>query len=426
MKTNESPDQDIIIIGAGLSGLTAAYRLEQARLNVLVLEARDEVGGRTRTKMLNGIPFNLGGQFIGKRHTRMQNLCKALGLHLSDNKLNKPVAWFSGNKRRVSYLPPLSLADIVKSVSIFFKLNFLARDVNYEQPWQSGKALNYDNISFEAWLQKQKVSQRIYDLVKGVMEGYANVPMTDVSLLHALWWIARSGGVMRALQDGTKMTVTEGTQRISQALANKLGEKVLLNNPVTSIEQDDATVKVSTKAGSFIAKYAIVTAPIGTLNQIHFYPPMPEGLQEMINTVEASKASAVVALLKSKKGIFSDIAINHKVFPLAWRGDELKLKGLTLSNDLPETEYPQTLSSCFTNQQDSVDAWAMENWGSNPYSKGTYIVFKPNQLTKYGPLLRMPHNRVFFAGAERSSWVNNMEGAVESGEQIADQILKIE
>ena len=425
MKANESPDQDIIIIGAGLSGLTAAYRLEQAGLNVLVLEARDEVGGRTKTRMLNGIPFNMGGQFIGKRHTRMQNLCKALGLHLSVNKLHKPITWFSDNKRWIRYFPPLGLADVVKSVSIFFKLNFLARGVNYEQPWQSEQALTYDSLSFEAWLQKQKVSERIYDLVKGVMEGYANILMADVSFLHALWWIARSGGVIRALQDGTKMTVTEGTQRISQALAKKFGEKVLLNNPVTSIEQDDATVKVSTKVGPFTAKYVIVAAPIGTLNQIDFYPAMPKDLQEMINTVEASKASAVVALLKSKKGIFSDIAINHKVFPLAWRDDQVKIKGLTLSDDLPEVEYPHALSSCFTDQQNSVAAWAMENWGSNPYSKGTYIVFKPGQLTNYGSLLRIPHNRIFFAGAERSSWVNNMEGAVESGEQVADQIVNM-
>ena len=305
MEGDETPyRKDIIVIGGGLSGLTAAYRLEQAGLNVLDLEARDEVGGRTKTRMLNGIPFNMGGQFIAKRHIRMQNLCKALRFHLSVNKLHKPITWFSENKRWISYFPPLGLADIVKSTSIFFKLNFLARGVNYKQPWQSEKALTYDSISFEAWLQKQKVSERIYDLVKGVMEGYANIPMADVSFLHALWWIARSGGVIRALQDGTKMTVTEGTQNISQALAEKLGEKVLLNNPITSIEQDDATVKVSTKVGSFTAKYAIVTAPVGTLNQIHFHPPMPKDLQEMINTIEASKASAVVALLRSEEGIF--------------------------------------------------------------------------------------------------------------------------
>ena len=221
------------------------------------------------------------------------------------------------------------------------------------------------------------------------------------------------------------MTVTEGAQSISQALAKKLRERVFLNHPVTSIEQDDEKVKVSTKTSYFITKYAIVTAPIGTLHQIDFYPAMPESLQEMINTIEAAKASSVVTLLKSKKEIFSDVAINHKVFPLAWRDDALKLKGLTLSDDLPEAEYPHALSSCFTEQQDNVEAWAMENWGNNPYFKGTYIVFRPNQLTKFGPLLRQPLDRVFFAGAERSSWVNNMEGAVESGELVADLAMNL-
>ena len=67
----------------------------------------------------------------------------------------------------------------------------------------------------------------------------------------------------------------------------------------------------------------------------------------------------------------------------------------------------------------------MENWGNNPYFKGTYIVFRPNQLTKFGPLLRQPLDRVFFAGAERSSWVNNMEGAVESGELVADLAMNL-
>lgn len=421
---NPSIQPDVIIVGAGLSGLTAASRLKQKGLNVLVLEARNEVGGRTKTTVLNGIPFNMGGQFIGKRHVRMQNLCRALGLHLTINKLNKPIAWFSENKTWVRYLPPISLMDTARCISIFFRLNFMARGINYEQPWQSQKALQYDSISFETWLQKQNVSQRLYNLMKGVMEGYANVPMTHISFLHALWWISRSGGVIRALQDGSKMMVAEGTQRISQALAEKLGEKVLLNNPVVSITQDNRKVKVSTDAVSFTARYAIVTAPIGTLKKITFHPALPENLQEMINNVEASKASAVVALLKKKEGILSDIVINNKVYPLAWRDNELQLKGLTLA-DLPEAEYSHKLVSCFTQQQDNVEAWAIENWGNNPYFKGTYIVFRPNQLTKFGPLLRQPLDRVFFASAERSSWVNNMEGAVESGELVADQIMKL-
>ena len=424
MKSHQLSNQvDVIIVGAGLSGLTAAYRLHQQGYHILVLEAGNEVGGRTKTKTLNNTPFDMGGEFIGKRHSRMENLCKALGLHLSAKKVNKPIAWFSGNKRWVRYLPPLGLADIVKPLCIFFTLNFLARGIDDEKPWQSRNAIRYDRISFGTWLQKQKVGERVYDLIKGVVEGYATKPMADISLLHVLWWIARSGGIIKALQDGTNMMVTEGTQSISQALAERLKQKVLLNHPVTDIEQDDEKVKISTNTASFTAKYAIVTSPIGTLKHISFHPAMPESFQEMLHTVEASKASSVVALLKSKKGIFSDIAINHSVFPLVWR-DELKLKGLTFS-DCQEAEYAHALSSCFTEQQDSVEKWAVENWGNNPYAQGTYIVFKPNQLTKYGPLLRTPHGRIFFAGAERSSWVNSMEGAVESGQQVADLIMNI-
>lgn len=414
---------DIIIIGAGLSGLTAAHSLEQKGLHVLVLEARHEVGGRTRTKVLNNVYFDMGGQYIGKRHVSMQHLCKTLGLHLAVSRARKPVTWFLGNKRHVGYLPPLSMADVLKCFFIFFKLNFISHNIDFKRPWQSKKASAYDQISFGSWLEKQKVSNTLYELFSGIIGGFATLPITDISFLHVLWWIARSGSILKALEDGSNMTVTEGAQSISQALAEKLGEKVLLNNTVTGIEQDDESVRVYTDTGSFTAKYAIVTVPIGILDQIHFHPAMPENLQEMINTVDASKASSVVALLKSKKETFSDITVNHSVFPLAWR-DELKLKGITLT-DLQEAEYAHALSSCFTGQQNSVEKWAIENWGSNPFAKGTYIVFKPGQLTKYGSLLRIPHGRVFFAGAERSSWVNNMEGAVESGQQVAGQIMSI-
>lgn len=149
---------DVIIIGAGLSGLTAAHCLEQKGYTVLVLEARNEVGGRTSTKVLNNVPFDLGGQYVGKRHIRMQHLCKTFGLHLAVNRARKPVTWFLKNKRYVRYLPPLSVADLAKCIFIFFKLNFISRNIDFERPWQSKRATTYDQISFGSWLQKQKVS----------------------------------------------------------------------------------------------------------------------------------------------------------------------------------------------------------------------------------------------------------------------------
>jgi monoamine oxidase len=414
---------DVIIVGAGLSGLIAAYQLEQKGVHVIVLEAGSEVGGRTKTKIINKVIFDLGGQFVGKRHNRMRSLCKTLNLHLSIIKLRKPITWYVANKSHINYFPPLSFSDAFKGMFLFFKLTFMARNIDSEKPWQAKNAFLYDKFSFHTWLQKQKVSERLYDIIKGVIQGYAAKPVGDISLLHVLWWIARSGGIIKALRDGINMTVKEGTQNISQTLVGKLTGKVVFNAPVVSIEQDDEKVKVSTNTDTYTAKYAIVTSPIGTLKAIHFDPAMPEDLQEMINTVEASKASSVVALLKHNKKVFSDAVINHKIFPLAWRPEKLKLKGLTFV-DLQEDVYAHALSSCFTSHQDSVNGWATENWGNNHYAQGTYIVFKPGQLTKYGPLLREPHGRVFFAGAERSSWANNMEGAVESGESVADTVSK--
>lgn len=428
MTTPNIDKVDVVIVGAGLAGLVAASELERSGAGVRVVEATDEVGGRTKTRTLQGVHVDLGGEHVGKWHSRMQGVLEAVALRLQRTKrYRQPTTWFTPEGRRVSYLPALSLADAAQVVWLVWRLNRLSRRVRYDSPWLSPHAEAFDALSLGDWLRRQRASARAYGLFGAVVGGFCTLPIDQVSFLHALWWVARSGGVIRAVQDGQRATVVGGIQELPVRLAARLKAKVVVNAPVTAIRQDSDEVVVETSEGSYRCKHAIVTAPIPTLTQIAFVPRLPDDMNAMLTELAAPQASAVTAVYE-KEEPSSRLAVGGPHFPLVWR-DGRKVMGITsvpsanLSSGKLTAELLGSLEAPAS--QPSLAGSAVQRWGELPYSQGTYVIFRPGQLVRYGPMLRVPHGRVHFAGAERSTWVNSMEGALESGAEVAARVAEL-
>ena len=216
----DAREHDVAVVGAGLAGLTATSRLEAASARVVTLEARGEVGGRTRSVTLGGDVFDAGGEFVGRNHPRIRALAQRLGVAATPSGLvGARTQWRTGRDPRVGHLPPLSASEALAVARAAGALARLARDVPPAEPWRARAAAALDGRSLAQWLDRRGVRGRARRLLEATFESLATVRADRLSLLHVLWWIARPGGPIAALKDVNALRVPGGAQEISTRLA---------------------------------------------------------------------------------------------------------------------------------------------------------------------------------------------------------------
>lgn len=250
---------DVAVVGAGLAGLSAATVLKEAGCSVIVVEARDRVGGRTHGRTIDrDIVLELGGQWIGPTQTRMYALATELGIPVfPTHDQGHELALIGGRRhryRRIPHLSPVALADAALAMA---QLERMARRVPREAPWAADKAYEWDSETFASWLRR---TTRTSDAREGLAL-YATTLLADdassFSLLQLLVYI-RSGTSFRTLigiRGGAQQDRLEGgAHRVAEVLAARLGDAVTLNAPVSRIKHTttvaDPQVQVIPRAAS--------------------------------------------------------------------------------------------------------------------------------------------------------------------------------
>ena len=221
----------------------------------MVLEARDRVGGRTEGGLTrDGVPLELGGQWIGATQNRMYDLVDELGLAVVPTWNRGQHLMVSGGRRgrlaahrgAVPRLGPVVLADLFRGLRRF---EALAGQVPLDRPWEAPDADALDGQSFETWIRSNLRTATGRSYFRVVTEAVFAAQSTDLSALHALFY-AHSGSDLETLisVDGgaQQHRVVGGTHQISERLAQRLGDRVVLSSPVESIEHDRAGCRVRT------------------------------------------------------------------------------------------------------------------------------------------------------------------------------------
>ena len=429
----QEPDRrDAVVVGAGLAGLVAAAELEEAGASVAVVEARPRVGGRVRSPVLDGATADLGGQFVGPKHRGMHTLAATLGLRLVPAGLStRPFLWrLPGGEDGVGFWPPLSLSELWSLGRALVVLKRLSLRVDPSSPWRSPGAERLDGRSFGDWLDEVSLRGRAREALAAPILGFATVGARELSLLQVLWWVKRAGGLLPAARNGSALRLAEGAQAVPLSLAARLKGPVLLGAPVVSVEQDEESVTVRRADGEAIvrARRAIVAVPPPALRAISFSPPLDAAQRLLVEELRFGRAAKVCAAAEPPAG--EPPPARHRVFvggsPLSigWRTGGI-LAGLAYGGNAnrPEEELVADLARAFGTTPGALGEAEAAHWGRERFSGGTYVVFGPGQIVRHGPNLRRPHGRVHFAGAERSSWPDQMEGAVESGTETARRVL---
>jgi monoamine oxidase len=416
--------QDVIVVGAGLAGLTAAEQLVDRGLDVAVLEARDRVGGRTCSRTVAGQAVDMGAEHVGPRHRRVLALAKRLGVGVEDSRvLTATVRWQLDGADKVGHLPPLPPREAASAVSVLGRLARLSRRVPADQPWSAPSAPMYDRISLADWFDAQRLRGRARALHESLWQDGFAAHAERISMLHVLWTIRRSGGLVSALRDALGHRLEGGTQGLALGLARRLGSRVELGRAVARIEQDDGAVGVVTADGERReAGRAIVCAPVPTIGRIEFAPALPEQLEHASEELAFGRVTTIVVGAPSAPERGIGLVTGNERFGSAWRrGRTAKAKVLDAAPDaMPELAQEVARAS-------GIPANGLESetvaWPDEPFTTGSYMNFAPGQLTRFGRHLRRPHGRVHFAAAERSSWPIFMEGAIESGSRAAAEVL---
>jgi monoamine oxidase len=433
------PDRqvDVVIVGAGLAGLTAARELEKSGASVCVLEARDRVGGRTFDHPIgSGHVVEGGGQWVGPGQTRVLALAKGLGIATFPTyQGGNLVLSFSG----LRFTRPADEADSADLKRVKQVLEALAATVPTDVPWTAEHAREWDDETVAGWLAKNTrdpETKQAFDINLSTELG----PTSSISLLYYLF-IVRSAGSIRALEtDAQELRFVGGPQALSNGLARPLADKLVLGTPVLRIvDAEKAGVVVESKRLKVRARRVVVTMMPADTRRIAFTPGLP------------SARPGLVAAWRGEPAIEVNVVYDEPF----WRTDGLSGLGLTdrppigvtfdnsprdgsrgvllaflteggvaKDPDVRRTAVLAGLAGLFGRRAKTPIAYFEQDWSRDAWTTGCVSPVPRNVLTRFGPALRAPVGRIHWAGTETSeTWCGYMDGAVRSGERAAAEIL---
>jgi monoamine oxidase len=442
---------DVIIVGAGFSGIAAARKLHQSKKSFIVLEARDRIGGRVYTKNLSDdLYVDLGGQWIGPSQTRMYELCEEYGVEYFETydegnniiDLNEKIKTYKG------IIPKMDILSLLNLDWVLRKLERMAKSIPLQSPWSHAKAGIYDQTSMEAFLVRNCHTQACLSVMRVAAQTIFAANLENLSLLHTLFYI-KSGTNLNTLinvKNGAQQhRLTGGMQPLLEKIAGPFRDQILLGHVVAEIHQSEKEVSVIGKDFSFSAKKVIIAIPPPLVSGIRFQPPL-----------STEKTTAISHINMGKVG--KCFAIYEKPF---WRNDGFS--GQILAD--PSSPF-QAMYDCspkdgnygimmaftisdragefFKNdpskRKEIMSGFLVRYFGekaSNPlqyldytmtdevWSGGCYAGIYPlGAWTNFQDTYSKSEGNIIWAGTETSDvWFGYIEGAVRAGEKAVGEIL---
>jgi monoamine oxidase len=442
-------DRTVIVIGAGLAGLSAAYELQRAGWKVTVLEARDRVGGRVYSlrNFSNGLVAEGGGEFIEESHRRMLAFAKQFNLKLGKvgNWQGQARDWgsFDGKSGPMSNVDLWGVNLHEEVDKIWLALAELAKYVSDpEQPQTAREAERLDRQSTADWLN----SLDVHPLAKKYFIQHIRSEYTCEPERHSLLDLARNAAMYyTSLERNMNYRVIGGNDLIPCALADTLPD-VRLNAPVMSIrvlpDEVAVTFQQSDSYQTISSAFAILAIPLTTARSIEFNPPLPSAHQRMVN--EISYGAVTKVLLEYRKRFWDERGWNGRLtsdgpIVLTWHatshiedqhgiltvytGGEPGAKLVALSDAERTDRAVAEIERLFPGSSDLIENTATMAWPNEPYTRASYAALAPGEVTAHWKTLFESAGRLFFAGEHATPIQGFMEGAVESGQRVAATIL---
>jgi monoamine oxidase len=443
---------DVVVVGAGLAGLVTARDVAAAGLDVLVLEARNRVGGRLLNAPLPGADGEIveaGGQWVGPGQDRIAGLITELGLatfptYDSGDKLAELRGSRTRYGGRVPRLNPAVIADIGQSQ---VRLDRAARRVPLDAPWTAPGAARLDGQTFATWLNRRAATASGRAFSRLVTEAVWAAEPEDMSALWALFYIHSGGGVDSLINTSggaQQDRIVGGSQRIALELAAALGSRVVTGAPVTEIAWDTSGVLARAGGTQVRARRAVLAVPPPLAARVRFDPGLPAERDQLTQRMPMGWTIKVNVVYDEPFWRADGLAgqANSDVRPLGTVFDNTPPAGrpgvlvgffegahAQAAAGLGEKERRDLavadLVAYFGPRAGNPAAYLELDWAAEEYSRGCYGAFAtPGTLTRYGRSLRPPTGPLHWAGTETAMrWAGYMDGAAESGQRAALEVI---
>jgi monoamine oxidase len=444
-------DADVCVIGAGYAGLTAARRLAQAGKSVVVLEARDRVGGRIWTYRLpDGSVIDRGGGWLGPKHDRILGLANEVGVTTYRTYVKGAHLLVDGEqlRRYTGLIPKISPMAVISLARAQMKINRMARKLPLDAPWTAKKAQEWDSRSVSWWLERAGVTKGIaFDLFDSAVRGLMTGDLDEVSLLHLLVLIRGHGSIntLFSIENGAQENLVDGgAGSIALRVADELGDAVRLNAPVRSITQRDDRVEAEADGISVTARHAVVTVPPALILDIVFDPALPSDRATLYrNAVGGPETKTLVVYDEpfwradgfSGQSAEPKSAAEVTIDASPASGRPGVLAAFTFGviarqlGDLDPGERRRLVLDALTRRfgprAASPTAFVETEWWTEDWTRGCSMAhLPPGIITQHGHLYREPFGRIHWAGTETSTTSHGaIDGAVRSGERVASEVL---
>ena len=442
-------NRTVTVIGAGLAGLSAAYELQRLGWTVTVLEARDRVGGRVYSlrNFSNGLVAEGGGEFIEESHTRMLAYADQFDL-----KLGRAGSWQGQDEDWGAFegkAGPLSDAriwgaDLQEEVEkVWLALAELGELVpDPHQPQEARNAALIDKHSTAEWIH----SLDVHPLAKQNFIQHIRSEYTCEPERQSLLDLARNASMYYSTIDrNINYRVVGGNDLIPRALAKTLPD-VRLNAPVTAVSVLPDEVTVTYKQGdtysTISSAFAILAIPLTTARWIEFGPPLPDPHQRMLHGLSYGAVTKVLIEYRRRfwngKGwngrlvtdapivltwhATSHIESEHGILTV-YTGGDAGANLAALSDEERIHVAVTEIEKVFPGSSHLIECTQTVAWPNEPYTRGSYAAFAPGEVTAHWKTLFEPAGRLFFAGEHATPIQGFMEGAVESGQRAARNII---
>jgi monoamine oxidase len=453
---------DVVVVGAGLAGLTAARELVGKGRSVVVLEARDRVGGRVLGHPLrSGSYSELGGMFTGPTQDHIQALAREVGVGFFPAYNTGNNVFVGGGGRREEFpsdgplgnapADPLVAADIALAVA---QLDEMAKEVPVDAPWTAPHAEEWDRQTLDTWLRGHTSGNpEFMAVVSAATEAIFGCEPRELSLLFTVFYIAASGNEQNqgtfernfnTAGGAQEQRFAGGTHLVPERVAAQLGERIVLNAPVRRIDRTDTGVTVHADGVVATAQRAIVAIPPTLAGRIFYEPGLPALRDQLTQHMPQGTLMKFEAVYPTPfwrdrgltgQAVSEDgpVKVTFDISPESGRpgimmgfigGHEARVwaeRSAASRRDAVLRQFALFFGPEALAPTEVVEA----NWTTEVWSRGCPVaVLGPGTLLDFGAALRKPVGRIHWAGTETSTyWNGYMDGAVRSGKRAAAEVL---
>jgi pseudooxynicotine oxidase len=415
--------RDVIVVGGGFAGVTAARESALLGRDVLLLEARDRLGGRTWSKPWGGTRIELGGAWVHwhQPHTFSELTRAGLGVRLSDG--TEHAGWYVGEQRRSGTIEQRD--EIARRGWDAF---VDGADVALPLPHAPLTALaalaRFDRMTIAQRLDQLSLSDEERAVLTAELESLAHAPLDDAGAVAVLRWHMLSGGSLELTQQtGGRVTIVGGTGALLDAIAGEARFEAALATPVAAVSAVDGRVEVTTRDGNEHAARAVVLAvPLNALGAIEFVPALAEDKRRAIELGQASRGIKVMIRAHGEPVLQNSIRPGHPFGYLAseelMAGDTQLLIGFGPDAERCDAgslgEVQRDLDQLLPGYQ-ALEATA-HDWLADEFSRGTWAIHRPGWYEHHHAAMRRRDGSVLFAGSDLANgWAGFIDGAIESG-----------